>query len=115
MRTFTKTFMLIGFSLCLFSQAGFSGVRPESKSTKRLLRVELTQEDAVELKDINKWLSENLNDEECPERRYFTIHQRRRNTTPIGYQVIAECPDAPMPSIAFYFDAAQVLIDPEAP
>jgi hypothetical protein len=114
MRAFAKTSLLIGFSLCLFSQAGFSGVRPETKSTKRLLRVELPQEDAVELKEINTWLSENVSTEECPDRRYFSIHERNRKARLLGYQVIADCPDAPMPRMSFYFDASQVLIEPEA-
>lgn len=104
-----RTLILMGLTLCLLSEVGFSGVN--AKPRKRLLRVELAQEQVVELTSINEWLDTNLNSEDCPERRYFSIHERTRKARLLGYQVIADCPDAPEPYVSIYFDTEQSVLE----
>lgn len=106
-----RTLILISLALCIFGEVGFGGVRDESKPYKKLRRIELTTEQAAELKEITSWLEQNVDLTECPKRAIYSIHEKSRKATLMGYQIVAECPEAPMPQILLLFDAEQKFIE----
>lgn len=74
-------------------------------------KIQIPAKEAVRLEGINQWLSENVSDDDCPGRIYFGLVSNREVRQLLGYEVIAECPDAPLPSVPLYFDTQQKYIE----
>lgn len=107
-----RTIILVSLALCVFGEVGFGGVFHKDESPrKKLRRIELTIEQAAELKEITSWLDQNIDQNECPERAYYSVYEKNRKATLLGYQIVAECPDAPSPQISLLFDAEQNFIE----
>ncbi|MBI3555853.1 MAG: hypothetical protein HY074_06295 [Deltaproteobacteria bacterium] len=74
-------------------------------------KIMIPAKNAARLKLINQWLTENVNTEDCPGRTYFGLVTGVENQQLVGYEVIAECPDAPTPSVPLYFDPQQKYLE----
>ncbi len=76
-----------------------------------LSKIQISAKNAARLKGINQWLTENVNTDDCPGRTYYGLVISSEDEQLVGYEVIAECPDAPTPSVPLYFDPQQKYIE----
>ena len=74
-------------------------------------KIKISATDAVRLKGINQWLNDNVSRDDCPGRTYFGLVSVHEELQLVGYEVIAECPDAPVPNVPLYFDPQQKYLE----
>ncbi|MBI3544265.1 MAG: hypothetical protein HY075_13425 [Deltaproteobacteria bacterium] len=75
-----------------------------------MTQVKIPARDAAGLTGINQWLDENVSPTDCPGRRYYGLVEKAEPKL-VGYEVIAECPDAPSPRVPLFFDVNQRYVE----
>lgn len=94
-----------------FQVTGFSSEARASTLDRQVRRVRLERPQISRLAAINDWLNENIRESDCPEKYYFGVFERSNDPELLGYEVVAECPDAPTPRMFVRFDADQRYLD----
>lgn len=96
-----RTLLLMSLALLLSN-----GVQASEVS-----KFKISARDSRRLKIINQWLNENVSTDDCPGRAYFGLVEGSAAPMLVGYEVIAECPDAPTPRVPLYFDSEENYIE----
>ena len=98
-----RTLLLMSLTLVVCSGA--------LASENEIRKYRIPAQEAVHLKGINQWLDKNINEHDCPDRDYFGLVDIESRQSLVGYEVLAECPHAPVSELPLYFDANQNYIE----